>query len=277
MEKCILPETRVSRMLKEYPQTLEVLVAASPHFSRLKNPVLRKTLAGRVTVAQAARMAGLEVHDLLRDLNAAIGRQREFADWLAAQGAAGAGAASEKEGASLEVVRGRPEKVLDVRPIIDAGKDPFHDIMATVKALRGNEVLHLINSFEPIPLYSVMQKKGFAHVTEKKDGVFHVYFYRAEEVTEETSGGGAGGEVVSATGKPPETGDRVELDVRDLGPPEPMVRILETLNTLPEGAVLVVRHHREPMLLYDKLRDRGYAWQVERLGEHEYVVRIWKA
>lgn len=270
MKECITPDLKVSRMLKEHPKTLEVLLQASPHFARLKNPILRRALAGRVTVAQAARIAGVDVVQLLRDLNAAIGRQREFAAWLKEHGAGLAEVGETGRPAALE---GRPERVLDVRPIIDSGKDPFRDIMAVVDALKEEEVLHLINSFEPIPLYDVMEKKGFAHHTEKQDDSFHVYFYRVFAKPMEP----VSGEILSATGQPPENAPSVELDVRNLEPPEPMVRILEALNTLPEGGLLLVHHHREPMLLYDKLRQRGYSWQVERLGEQEYMVKIWKA
>jgi uncharacterized protein (DUF2249 family) len=272
MADFIKPDTNVGRMLKEFPDTLAVLLAASPHFSKLKNPVLRKAFAGRVTVAQAARVAGIDLHGLLRDLNATIGRQQEFDAWVAEHGLQTE--EEEKIPVDSTILEGRPEKVLDVRPIIDAGKEPFGDIMAAADSLQPDEVLHLINSFEPVPLYGVMAKKGFAHVTEKRDDVFHIYFYRREEGEEE---GEPTPVIVSATSCPPVTTETVELDVRQLAPPEPLMRILEALNTLPEKGLLLVHHHREPMLLYDKLRERGFGWQVERRGENEYIVRIWKA
>ena len=67
---------------------------------------------------------------------------------------------------------------LDVRPTIESGKDPFLEIMQTIKSLKDDDVLHLINSFEPMPLYSVLGNKGFEHWTEKVDGVFNVYFFK---------------------------------------------------------------------------------------------------
>ena len=67
---------------------------------------------------------------------------------------------------------------LDVRPTIDSGKDPFLEIMETIKTLKDDDVLHLINSFEPMPLYSVLGNKGFEHWTENVDGVFNVYFFK---------------------------------------------------------------------------------------------------
>ncbi len=46
--------------------------------------------------------------------------------------------------------------------------------------------LEIIQSFEPIPLYEVMEDLGFEHYTEKKgEAEFHAYFYRVKEKKEE--------------------------------------------------------------------------------------------
>lgn len=70
--------------------------------------------------------------------------------------------------------------VLDVRPDIRAGREPFATIMATVQSLGADQDLVLLNDFEPVPLYSVMKSKGFAHQTEQQpDGAWKVVFSRA--------------------------------------------------------------------------------------------------
>lgn len=61
----ITKELKISKMLNAYPQTLEVLLETSPHFNKLNNKVLRKTLASRVTVEQAAMIAGVNLDLLL--------------------------------------------------------------------------------------------------------------------------------------------------------------------------------------------------------------------
>jgi hypothetical protein len=53
-----------------------------------------------------------------------------------------------------------------------------------------------------------------------------------------------------------------------------MVAILEKLAELGPGARLRVHHHRDPVLLYEKLRLRGYAARTERRGEGDYLVHI---
>jgi uncharacterized protein (DUF2249 family) len=69
--------------------------------------------------------------------------------------------------------------VVDVREDIAAGREPFGKIMAAVKSLAPAQPLVLVNSFEPVPLYAVLEQKGFAHQTERAaDGAWRVTFTR---------------------------------------------------------------------------------------------------
>ena len=144
-----------------------------------------------------------------------------------------------------------PEKFikLDVRPTINSGKDPFLDIMEKIKTLKEDEVLHLINSFEPMPLYSVLGNKGFEHWTERVDGVFNVYFFKDSSKSVKDERGNIDEQSVS-----PDYKKVIEIDVRELAPPEPMIKVLESLSDIDEETVLVVHHHREPCNALSKVR-----------------------
>jgi TusA-related sulfurtransferase len=61
----------------------------------------------------------------------------------------------------------------------------------------------------------------------------------------------------------PET---IELDVRGLEAPEPLVRVLSALDRLAPGASLVVRIDRLPIPLYRALELSGYSYE-ERAGK----------
>jgi len=50
--------------------------------------------------------------------------------------------------------------------------------MQHINELNGR-VLHIINSFETTPLYNVLGKQGFEHYAEVKNGVWHIYFFKA--------------------------------------------------------------------------------------------------
>lgn len=54
--------------------------------------------------------------------------------------------------------------------------------------------------------------------------------------------------------------DEILLDVRELPPPEPLERVLETLSTLEPGQHVRMVLGREPHPLYRILRRNGYAW-----------------
>lgn len=54
------------------------------------------------------------------------------------------------------------DRELDVREI---DGEPFGDIMAALEELPAGESLLLINSFEPEPLYNVIEQRGFEYET----------------------------------------------------------------------------------------------------------------
>lgn len=69
--------------------------------------------------------------------------------------------------------------VIDVTEEIRQGREPFQRIMAAVKTLRDGENLELIVPFEPIPLYVVLENRGFSHVAQQTDeGLWRVVFCR---------------------------------------------------------------------------------------------------
>ncbi|MCP5061351.1 MAG: DUF2249 domain-containing protein, partial [Ignavibacteriae bacterium] len=65
---------------------------------------------------------------------------------------------------------------LDVRPTIQGGKDPFSEIMATIKTLKDDQTLEVINVFEPIPLINKLKGMGYTSNVERKDNVVHTFF-----------------------------------------------------------------------------------------------------
>ncbi len=264
---------KISKMLIDYPQTIDVLLETSPHFSKLKNKVLRKALAARVNVQQAAAIAGVDLSTLLYRLN-------KSANPIAESQIVSANFKKEKnimEENDFNFINNlNPDKIilLDVRPIINTGKDPFLEIMSKVKALKEDDIFLLINSFEPIPLYSVMGKKGFDYKIIKEEEVYKIYFFKnnapASNTGEKTENGLTSAQI------PHDYENIIEIDVRELTPPEPMVKILETLAKVDDKTVLVVHHHREPLMLYPKLEERGYKAISNKIKDNYFKVIIMK-
>ncbi|MBM7554053.1 DUF2249 domain-containing protein [Thalassobacillus pellis] len=55
---------------------------------------------------------------------------------------------------------------LDVREDLKLKKEPFQKIMAAVSGLKKGEALILHAPFKPVPLFKVLDKKGFDHEAE---------------------------------------------------------------------------------------------------------------
>ncbi|MFP9193082.1 DUF2249 domain-containing protein [Natronosalvus vescus] len=68
---------------------------------------------------------------------------------------------------------------------------------------------------------------------------------------------------------------REVLDVRTLGPPQPLARTLERLAASDDDLVLIQRNDRAPQFLYPKLEDRGYTYETVET-EMEVVTVIWR-
>lgn len=273
----ITKEWKVDAVLSACPVALEVFVAASPHFNKLKNALLRRALAPRVTVEQAAAIGGIRLDALLASLNEAAGFHEQHGKESGDVGGEPAVAGSSVDINPDALGPDLDEILLDVRPIIQRGTDPLKTIMEVVRGLKKGQSLHLINSFEPVPLYSVLGGKGYGHITKRIDGVWHIWFLsdrlnrggRSEENSDSRSALFPVSETI--------VGEKViELDVRGLAPPEPMMRILETIGGMDADEILLVHHHREPMMLYEKLEERGYEAVANRIEEHYYKVVIRK-
>src|SRR5690606_25472701 len=71
-QSAIQPGDRLSTVLARDERLLDVLVAAAPTLETLRNASLRKNMTPRVTVEQAARIAGIEATDLVARLNGAL-------------------------------------------------------------------------------------------------------------------------------------------------------------------------------------------------------------
>ena len=161
---------------------------------------------------------------------------------------------------------------LDVRDEIRQGGKPCGLITQAVASLKPNQSLRLIAPFEPVPLFDLLGSQGYGHrATPLPDGDWEVVFSRELPVegpkprAAEHAGCGCG----DAIGEDP-----VEVDARGLEPPQPMVRILEALANLPDGAEVRARTDRRPMHLYAQLEARGFQGESEEQPDGSFVTHI---
>lgn len=146
---------------------------------------------------------------------------------------------------------------VDVRPILRAGGEPFGAIMQALEALGPDQGLRLFATFKPVPLFSLMESRGFTHEARELDGGEWEVLFRPEQV----DGGDEDVEPEFSTIEAAWPAPTRYLDNRDLDPPEPMVRILSALETMREGESLSAVLCREPVFLFPELARRGHQWR----------------
>lgn len=257
----VTAETTVARALSADPSLLDRLVAFHPRFAKLRNPILRRTMAKLATFADAARVTGVPLPALLDVANGAPAAAP--ADCVPA----GEPAKARPEwAASLD----RAAANLDVRPILAAGEDPFTRIMGIVAKLAPGTPLVLDAPFDPAPLRRVLAQKGFAdHAECLGPDHWRVYFLKgtAAEPAARTPG-------VARIWREAEA---AHIDVRGLDPPEPMLAILRLLETSDCGDAVIVHHEREPMFLYPELAERGWMHEIVPGEPEEVRLRLTRA
>jgi len=156
----ITPETKVGDLLKNFPDLEQTLIDLAPIFKKLRNPVLRRTVARVTSLRQAAVVGNVSMGFLINKLRDEVGlsplkesfeaestlERTKEPEWVT----------------SLLVV-----KTLDARPIIDKGGQPLERVMKDLSQLQEDQLYALITPFVPAPLIDTARKKGYAAWTKQ--------------------------------------------------------------------------------------------------------------
>lgn len=259
--------TTIGQVLKHNPESLNAIISLSTRFHKLRNPVLRKLMAARTSIATAAKMGGCSVDDFFNKLKP-LGFQPEGVE---------IDLSSEKKLPSfLMDLDISAIEDLDVRPVIESGKDPLQLILKVVNQLQEGKVLRIINTFEPVPLMKLLENKGFSSFADVVDtDLVETYFYRNKTqdvtVTGDSSSNEKGLEEIEEQYK----GRLVYINVQHLEMPQPMIMILESLDSLPKDHALYVYHKRVPVFLLPELKKRSLDFRVKELNENEVHLIIY--
>jgi uncharacterized protein (DUF2249 family) len=265
-------QTKLAGIIKESAGALDAIISISPKFEKLRNPILRKLMATRTTIAAASKVAGCQVSDFFNKLKP-LGFEIDNCS-MPANG--------EKKMPLFLLALPKGQLIeLDVRPLLNAGEDPLGPIIQKIKWLKPGQALKIVNSFYPEPLILLLQKQGFDSFAHQIDEYrVDTYFYRTEDVSESSRES----EVESPKQEEEDWDDilkkyknnLLELDVRRMEMPRPMMAILDALEKLPADSALFVHHKRIPVYLVPELKDRKFSYRVQEIGEGEVNLLIYK-
>lgn len=166
----ISPKTKVGELLDAFPQLENVLLELSPAFAKLKNPILRKTVARVASLQQIAVIGGLKVDEIVNRLRKETG-QDIFTGNIA-----------DSEYLSTIPPKWFDEEKVSIRfdaiPAINSGESPMNDILEQTHQLQTGEIFELQTPFVPAPIIDMLKNKGFKVYSVQKSEVVVSYVSR---------------------------------------------------------------------------------------------------
>ena len=269
MNMTINADTKIAAILKQSPGALDAIISINPKFEKLRNPLLRKLMAGRTSIRMASKISGSPVEDFYNKLEplgfkidkTIIPDKNE-----------------EKPKLPAFFNSIKPEQIIefDARPLIDADEDPLPLIVKKVKEIKVGGVLKIINSFEPTPLILLLKKQGFESYADViSDQLVETYFHKKDdtsvEINEPENSSDGWDEFMKKFKDKLQT-----IDVRNLEMPGPMMTILEAIEKLPDENALFVYHKRIPVFLLPELKDRKFDYRIKEEAPNEVRLLIFK-
>jgi hypothetical protein len=152
--------TTLDALITEYPQLKLTITGVLPEFGNLEQPQLREKVLATTTVEHLARKAGMEVFDLIRDLEQAAGlstaEEGLSSDTL------------EYAPADPDWIKVDPKHRIDGVEMLSRGEHPLSIIKASLEEMKPDQVILLTTNFHPNPMIEAMIETG-AEVFSRKD------------------------------------------------------------------------------------------------------------
>ena len=167
----ITPETKIDQLLNFYPELEATLIDITPAFKKLKNPVLRKTIAKVTSLRQAAKIGNVSLAEVINRLRRQVGQpiSEDLAENL--------DSSSMKQPNWFDI--SKVNKTIDARPMLEAGEEPVKFVFKELNKLGTGEILELITPFVPAPLITMAQQKGYQVWTKSvSENEFSNYFLK---------------------------------------------------------------------------------------------------
>jgi len=138
--------SRLSEALALHPSVLELVVGLAPaDLSRLRNPLLRRLVTRRMTLARVAQLGGLSLTRLLAEIRAVAHLQP----------------APARLAGEPEWTRAPRLQVVDIEEHSEKLEmDPVQLLMFVLRRVVHGEVVLFKHPFEPQPLYEIWRKMG---------------------------------------------------------------------------------------------------------------------
>ncbi|MBN1597043.1 MAG: DUF1858 domain-containing protein [Bacteroidales bacterium] len=171
MSKLIItPKTKIFDLLEAYPELENVLIEIAPQFSKLKNPLLRKTITKITNLSQAATIGGLNVEQMINKLRNEVGQS--------------AVSSFETENSEYNTdcpgwfKESRVIRTIDIRDMLHVGEQPVHEVFSSIKKLKNSDILKVIAPFIPAPLIDKSLSLNYKHwLNKRSEDEYWIFFH----------------------------------------------------------------------------------------------------
>lgn len=166
----ITPSVTVHELLEAYPELEDVLIGIAPPFKKLKNPILRRSVAKVATIKHISLVGRVPLNELINKLRKAVG-QTEIVD------------SYEDE----EYYQDKPDwfsadKIsvsIDEDKLGDKDKMTLTVVLKEAKNVEKGEIIELVTTFLPAPGIDIMKSKGYSvWITKEDNGITKSYFLK---------------------------------------------------------------------------------------------------
>ncbi|MEE8107196.1 MAG: DUF2249 domain-containing protein [Planctomycetota bacterium] len=154
--------SKLSKALQLHDDVLEYVIALNPHdFARLRNPLMRRLMPPRISLARIAKMTAapdllIRIHEIAGITLTSAERAELHADTDIGD--------PEPHTPLPDWVTESPAQTVD---LLDSDErldaDPMNPIMRAMKTAEPGEVVLIKHKWEPQPLYDIWDKIGVAH------------------------------------------------------------------------------------------------------------------
>jgi hypothetical protein len=170
----ITPETKVAQLLKHYPELEETLIAMAPAFKKLRNPVLRRSVARVASLRQAAAVGGVELQSMIDDLRCAAHQEPLRLD------------AGDQDRDAAKSYFGHKPHWFDASTIsatvdereLPADTMPLNPVMRAASRLESGQMVELVTDFLPAPGIDLIKRKGYAVWSVRRGELIHTFVSR---------------------------------------------------------------------------------------------------
>ena len=166
----ITPSVTVHALLEAYPELEEVLIGIAPPFKKLRNPLLRKSVAKVATLKHASSVGNVPLNELIGKLREAVGQPLNTESYR-----------------DEDYFGEQPEWFSPDKVTLSVNEDEMDAsdqmtivvILREAKTVKKGEIVELVTSFLPAPGIEVLKSKGYSVWTRREeDDLIKSYFLK---------------------------------------------------------------------------------------------------